>query len=75
VHRPADVFAHRKLGAFPTEPFFMFYTEEPVSPIAGEMKKTYELMRAAGQRLRQREAVEYSPRGCSLTRSESLCYA
>ena len=41
-----DVFAHRKLGAFQTEPFFMFYTEEPVSPIAGEMKTTYELMRA-----------------------------
>lgn len=41
-----DVFAHRLLGAFQTEPFFMFYTPEPVSPIAEEMRKTYELLYA-----------------------------
>lgn len=41
-----DVFAHPKLGAFQTEPFFMFFTPEPVSPIADEMRKTYELLRA-----------------------------
>lgn len=41
-----DLFAHRKLGAFQTEPFFMFYTSEPVSPIADEMKKTYDMFNA-----------------------------
>jgi hypothetical protein len=46
-----DVFAHRKLGAFQTEPFFMFYTAEPVSPIAEQIKKTYEVIRAS-RRLR-----------------------
>ncbi|MGD1172162.1 hypothetical protein [Mycobacterium seoulense] len=41
-----DVFGHRKLGAFQTEPFFMFYTLEPVSPYAAEMKKTYDMIHA-----------------------------
>lgn len=41
-----DVFAHRKLGPFQTEPFFMFFTPEPVSPIANDIKAFYDLLRA-----------------------------
>jgi hypothetical protein len=37
-----DVFAHRKLGFGQAEPFVWFFTPDPVSPIAGEMRKAYE---------------------------------
>jgi hypothetical protein len=42
-----DVFAHRKLAPFQTRPFFMFFTPEPVSPVAGEMRKAHELVSGA----------------------------
>lgn len=40
-----DIFAHRKLAYGQTEPFFMFFTNAPVSPMAGEMQKAYDDLR------------------------------
>jgi hypothetical protein len=40
-----DVFAHRKLAPFQTEPFFMFFTPADVSPIASQMHEVYDLVR------------------------------
>lgn len=51
-----DVFAHRKLGAFQTEPFFMFFTPTPVSPIEDDMRAVYQVVRDAPGRRRSAAA-------------------
>jgi hypothetical protein len=40
-----DIFSSPKLAPFQTEPFFMFFTPERVSPIAQQMRKYYESVR------------------------------